>query len=167
VRASAELRGQIAAREVQMQAMGSFATSQNPDMQRIGSELAAMRAQLAKLEQGSGTGAQSTPIQQQAVKSYRDMKVQEAMLQVLINQYETARVDEAKEGPLVQQVDVAMAPERKSKPKRAIMVLVAAFAGLFLGVLLAFVRRGIRKAIESGESASQLAQLKKAWRLKA
>lgn len=166
VRASAELRGQIAAREVQMQAMGSFATAQNPDMQRMGSELAAMRAQLVRIEQGSGTGAQSTPTQQQAVKSYRDVKVQEAMLEVLIKQYELARVDEAKEGPLLQQVDVAVAPERKSKPKRAIIVLVAAFAGLFLGVLVAFIRRAVRKAAESEEGDSQMALLKQAWSFK-
>ena len=166
VRASAELRGQIAAREVQMQAMGSFATAQNPDMQRMGSELAAMRAQLARLEQGSGTGAQSTPTQQQAVKSYRDVKVQEAMLEVLIKQYELARVDEAKEGPLLQQVDVAVAPERRSKPMRAVMVLVAAFAGLFLGVLVAFIRRAVRKAAESEQGSSQIALLKHAWSFK-
>ena len=163
VRASAELRGQIAAREVQMQAMSRFATAQNPDMQRISSELSAMRTQLTKLEQGGGDVSQGSPTQQQAVKSYRDVKVQEAMLEVLIKQYELARVDEAKEGPLLQQVDVAIAPERKSKPKRAMIVLVAAFAGLFLGVLVAFVRRAIRKAAESEDAGAQIAQLKQAW----
>ncbi|PIT74709.1 GNVR domain-containing protein [Limnohabitans sp. JirII-31] len=161
VRASAELRGQIAAREVQLQAMSRFATAQNPDMQRISSELSAMRGQLSKLEQGGGGDVQGSPNQQQAVKSYRDVKVQEAMLEVLIKQYELARVDEAKEGPLLQEVDVAMAPERKSKPKRAIIVLVAAFAGLFLGVLIAFVRRALRRATQSG--GTQLLLLKQAW----
>ena len=56
VRASAELRAQIAAREVQLQALGRFATPQNPDLQRISSELSAMRAQLSKLEQGTEIG---------------------------------------------------------------------------------------------------------------
>ena len=166
VRTSAELRGQIAAREVQMQAMSRFATAQNPDMQRISSELSAMRAQLTKLEQGGGNAAEGSPTQQQAVKSYRDVKVQEAMLEVLIKQYELARVDEAKEGPLLQQVDVAVAPERKSKPKRAMIVLVAAFAGLFLGVLVAFVRRAIRKAAESEDTGAQIARLKQVWSFK-
>lgn len=166
IRASAELRGQIAAREVQLQAMSRFATAQNPDLQRISSELSAMRSRLKTLEQGSGGGSQGAPTQQQALKSYRDVKVQEAMLDVLIKQYELARVDEAKEGPLLQQVDVAVAPERKSKPKRANFVLVAALVGLFLGLLLAFVRRAIRKAAESEESSSQIALLKRAWRFK-
>jgi len=166
VRASAELRGQIAAREVQMSAMSRFATAQNPDVQRLGSELAALRGQLAKLEQGGGAVEASTPLQQQAVKSYRDVKVQEAMLEVLIKQYELARVDEAKEGPLLQQLDSATAPERKSKPKRSLIVLVAAFGGLFLGVLLAFIRRAIRKAAELDQGHSQMTLLLKAWSFK-
>ncbi len=167
VRASAELRGQIAAREVQLQAMSRFATAQNPDTQRIASELSALRAQLNKAEQGSGESkAAASPLHQEAVKSYRDVKVQEAMLEVLIRQYELARVDEAKEGPLIQQVDVAMPPERKSKPKRAIIVLVAAFAGLFLGVLVAFVRRALKKAQSDPASAGQWLALKKAWSLR-
>ena len=167
VRASAELRGQIAAREVQLQAISRFATAQNPDTQRIASELAALRSQLNKTEQGSGESkVAASPLHQEAVKSYRDVKVQEAMLEVLIRQYELARVDEAKEGPLIQQVDVAMAPERKSKPKRAQIVLVAAFAGLFLGVLVAFVRRALKKAQSDPASAGQWLALKKAWSLR-
>ncbi len=167
VRASAELRGQIAAREVQLQAMSRFATAQNPDTQRIASELSALRAQLNKTEQGSGESkVAASPLHQEAVKSYRDVKVQEAMLEVLIRQYELARVDEAKEGPLIQQVDVAMPPERKSKPKRAQIVLVAAFAGLFLGVLVAFVRRALKKAQSDPASAGQWLALKKAWSLR-
>lgn len=162
VRASAELRGQIAAREVQLQAMGRFATAQNPDMQRISSELSAMRGQLSKLEQGGGGDVQGSPNQQQAVKSYRDVKVQEAMLEVLIKQYELARVDEAKEGPLLQQVDVATAPERKSKPKRVVIVLMSTLAGLFLGVLVAFVRRALFK---TNAYSPQMALLKQAWRI--
>lgn len=163
VRASAELRGQIAAREVQMSAMSRFATAQNPDVQRLGSELSALRGQLSKLEQGSGVVEASTPLQQQAVKSYRDVKVQEAMLEVLIKQYELARVDEAKEGPLLQQLDVATAPERKARPKRAIIVLAAIFCGFSIGLVFAFVNRAVRKAAESDQSRSQMALLRRAW----
>ncbi len=166
VRASAELRGQIAAKEVQMQAMSRFATPQNPDVQRLGSELAALRSQLGKIEQGSGADDRTSPIQQVAVKAFRDIKAREAMMGVLVAQYESARVDEAKEGPLIQQVDVALPPERKSKPKRAIIVLVCAFAGLFVGVLVAFVSRAMRKASESPDTSGQIAKLKAAWRLR-
>lgn len=166
VRAGAEMRAQIAAKEVQIAAMSSFATPQNPDVQRLAGELAGLRSQLKKLEQGSGSDEKSSPMQQIAVKAYRDIKAREAMMGVLVAQYESARVDEAKEGPLIQQVDVALPPERKSKPRRAIIVLVSAFAGLFLGVLVAFVRRGMRKAAENPETNDQLEKLKAVWRFK-
>ena len=164
IRANAEMRGQIAAKEVQLQAMSRFETAQNPDVQRLSSEISALRQQLAKLESGSGNaGSSVTPKQQEAVQAYRDIKVQEAMLEVLIKQYELARVDEAKEGPLVQQVDPATPPERRSKPKRTLIVLVSALGGLFLGVLAAFVRRSIKKAASDPESSQLMIQLREAW----
>jgi len=166
VRAGAEMRGQIAAKEVQLSAMSNFATPQNPDVQRLAGELSALRSQLKKLEQGSGGDEKSSPMEQLAVKSYRDIKAREAMMGVLVAQYESVRVDESKEGPLIQQVDVAVAPERKSKPKRALIVIVAAFTGLFLGVLIAFVRRAIRAAIESEYGEAQIMRLKHAWSFK-
>ena len=163
VRASAELRGQIAAREVQMSAMSRFATAQNPDVQRLGSELSALRGQLNKLEQGSGVLEASTPLQQQAVKYYRDVKVQEAMLEVLIKQYELARVDEAKEGPLLQQLDVASAPERSAKPKRAVIILLSVLCGLFLSLLFIIIQRIISNRANDEQGRLQIIALKHAW----
>ena len=162
VRASAELRGQIAAREVQLQSLSRFATPQNPEVQRIASELSAERAQLHKLEQGSGQVV-GTTLQLEAVKSYRDMKVQEAMLEVLIKQFELARVDEAKEGPLIQVVDVAAPPERKSKPNRAMIVLISATAGLFVSLLLAFLKVSLSNMGQTPQELEQMRLLKKAW----
>ena len=167
VKASAELRGQIAAREVQLQAMSRFATPQNPDVQRVSSELAALRAQLARVEQGSGEGGVvSLPVRQEAIKAYRDVRVQEAMLEVLVKQYELARVDEAKEGPLLQQVDVAQAPERKSKPKRTVIVLASGLAGLLLGGFVAFLRRFLRRSESDPQARQQWTDLRNAWRLR-
>ncbi len=164
LRANAEIRGQIAAKEVQLQAMSRFQTAQNPDVQRLSSEISALRQHLTKLENGTGNNIPAiTPIQQEAVRAYRDIKVQEAMLEVLIKQYELARVDEAKEGPLLQQVDPATPPERRSKPKRSLIVLVSALGGLFLGVLAAFIRRSINKASTDPESSEQIRKLRSAW----
>ena len=165
VKAGAEMRAQIAGKEVQLAAMSNFATPQNPELQRLAGELAALREQLKKLEQGSGGDEKTTPLQQLAVQSYRDIKAREAMMGVLVAQYESARVDEAKEGPLIQQVDVAVAPERKSKPKRLLIVVAAAMAGLFFGVIFAFTRRAIMNASNDKEGAQRLSRLRSAWQL--
>ncbi len=163
VKTSAELRGQIAAMEVELAALRRFATAENPDVQRITSTLSALRAQLARVEQGGGAARAVNPAGQAAVTAFRDVKTQQAILEVLVKQYEMARVDEAREGPLLQQLDIATPPEKKSKPKRAMIVMLAGVAGLFLGVIVAFIRRAIRKAGENPDSAGQMAALKQAW----
>lgn len=162
---SASLRGQIAAREVQLQAMRAFATPQNPEAQRMAAELAAMRGQLDRIEQGSGAVRSASLEGQQAVEAYRDVKVQEAMLDADMRQLELARADEAREGPLLQQIDIATVPDRRSKPARTQMVLVAGFAGLMLGIMLAFVSAAIRKAASKPELSGRIAAFKRAWSL--
>jgi len=162
VRASAELRGQILAREIMLEGLSHFATKQNPDVQRIASELSAERAKLKSLELGSGQVV-STAFQGEAVKAYREMKTKEVMLEVLTKQFELARIDEAKEGPLIQVVDIATPPELRSKPKRTLIVLASAFAGLFLSIIFAFLKVRILNMIQTAHAQGQVRVLKKAW----
>ncbi|MGZ5817179.1 MAG: GNVR domain-containing protein, partial [Burkholderiaceae bacterium] len=150
-------------------AMSSYATPQNGDMQRLEAELAGLRGQLNKLEQGNNQtlsedksgGALAN------LRAFREVKYQEAVLDMLVKQYELARVEEAKEGPLIQQVDVATVPERKSKPKRAIITILSAIGGLLLAFLIVFVRRGMRKAELDPALAESLQTMREVWGLKA
>lgn len=164
VKAGAALRAQIAQKEVQLQALRSFATDQNPDLQRAASELGALRGQLRQLEQGGGSVGSNPTAGMQAVKSYRDVKVLQAKLEVMVKQYEMARLDEAREGPLLQIVDPATAPEKKSKPKRALILIMATLAAGFLGLIFALTRRALRKASQSADHGEGMAALKRAWR---
>lgn len=166
IRASAEIRGQIAAKEIQAQALSRFATPQNQDMQRLSSELSALRAQLGKYEQGSGHGGIATPSRQEAFEAYRDLKVQEAKLDAFVRQLEAARIDEAKEGPAVQVVDVALPPERRSKPERRKMVVAYLVTGTLLGLVLALLKALWRRASESVSARESLNALKRSWSLR-
>lgn len=168
IKASAELRAQIALREVQIKAASSYATAQNSDMQRLAAELAGLRAQLDKLEQGSKQ-APSDDKSEKALanlRAFRDVKYQEAVLETLIKQYELARVEEAKEGPLLQQIDVATPPERKSKPSRALITILSGFGGGIFGLLVAFMRRGLRDAGSDPVIAASLRTMRQAWSIR-
>ncbi|OYZ76257.1 MULTISPECIES: Wzz/FepE/Etk N-terminal domain-containing protein [unclassified Polaromonas] len=98
------------------------------------------------------------------VTEFREMKVRESMVAMIQAQYEMAVLDSAKES-LIQIVDLAQVPEWKSKPKRALMVVIAAFAGLFLGTLVALVRRAYRNAKANPDETGQWGRLEKAWKL--
>lgn len=141
IREGATLRARIAEREVQLHALGRFATEQNPEVRRVSAELSALRDQLSRLEGGdAGAGANTPPQGMEAVRAYREMKVQEASLEALIRQYEVARVDESREGPLLQQVDPPVVPERPTKPKRKSLVLAGFAASVLAGLVLALLK---------------------------
>jgi tyrosine-protein kinase Etk/Wzc len=96
---------------------------------------------------------------------YREMKVRESVLSVIMNQYEVATLDSARES-VIQVAEPAIAPEQRAKPKRTIMVLIAAFAGLFLSILIALARRKYLQMQQDPQDRNHWAGLKAAWRWK-
>lgn len=146
VKEGSVLRAQIASREVELQTRQRFVTAEHPDAQRLTAELGALRTQLDRLEKGTGLQFLQDPKSSHAVQAFRDMKVQEALLETLIRQYELARADEAKEGPLLQQVDPAIPPERAGKPKRTNIVGLGVAFSILLGFVLAILRYMNRNA---------------------
>jgi hypothetical protein len=165
LRTSTELRSKITALEIQLQASSQFLTANNPDTQRAASELAALRARLKQLEQGSGQ-AVNNPTQQATVQAFRELKVQEAKLDAIVRQLELAKIDEAKEGVPVQIVDQAIPAERKSSPKRAIIVISAAVLGLLIGLIVAAIRASLRNFQRDQENQARFHTFVRSWALR-
>lgn len=140
------IRAQIAAKEVQLEAMGSYATDQNPQYVLTRQELVGLRAQLAKFE-SEQPGMQGDPLVATAkipgvaleyVRRFREVKYRETMFELLAKQYEAAKLDEAKQAAIIQVVDRAIPPDIKSWPHRGIITAFALLSGLFAGSILAF-----------------------------
>lgn len=168
--AAAQVRGQIVAREVQLQATRPFAGPENPELKRLLSELGSLRAQLVKIE-GGGAEVPASVGKDSAqslgnVRIFRELKYQEAIYSAMLQQFQLAKADEAREAPLVQQVDIGLPPDRKSKPHRAIIVLAALFGGLLLGLVVAFWRRAAYRARQNPSSFGQWLALRSAWSLR-
>jgi uncharacterized protein involved in exopolysaccharide biosynthesis len=163
----AELRGQIAAKEVQINAMRSFATGENPELQMAEQQLAGLRSQAQKMgaasEDASNAlipkgGMQEAGVEY--VRKLRDVKYFETIFDLLARQYEIAKVDEARQGATVQVVDKAIIPDRRSSPKRTLIVLGAAVLGLFFGVVWAFVKEGLTRLSNNPAEHRRLELLK-------
>lgn len=135
VAAVAKLKASITAQEVKIASLQGFVTEENPDLRQARLELAALRAQLSRSEEGNPEGTRS-----KYTEKYRAFKYQEMLFELIAKQYELARLDEAREGSLIQVVDVATVPERKSKPKRTVIAGGAALAGAVLAVLAVLAR---------------------------
>jgi tyrosine-protein kinase Etk/Wzc len=143
------LKARIAAKQVQIRAMSSYATPLNPDLLRAQEELAGMNAELAKLERQkvSGRGDIQVPTGQvpnvglQYIRRLRDVKYFEGLYEILAKQFELAKLDEAKDIPIVQVLDVAVTPDKRSKPKRALWIGAGVFASLLIATVAVFSDR--------------------------
>lgn len=163
----AELRAQVAAKEAQIAAMSSYATGDNPGIQIAEQELAGLRTQEQKMGAASERSANALVPKgnmQEAgieyIRRVRDVKYYETIFDLLARQYEVAKVDEARQGSIVQIVDRAVVPDRRSFPVRVVIVIVAAFLGLFLGAIWVFIAEGINRLSKNPEESARLATLK-------
>ena len=169
VAAVAGLKAQVTAQEVKVGAMRGYLADTAPDFKLAMNELANLRSQLAKQEKdepasnptaGSANGKDVGDY----VTKYREYKYQETLFELFSKQFEIAKVDESREGAVIQVLDAAEAPERKSKPKKAMIAIVATLASVFALLLFVFVRQALANAGHDSESAQKLAKLKSSWR---
>ncbi len=145
--AVAQVQAQVAAKEVQLEAMKSFATELNPELVRARKELAGLRQQLRRVQRENAAGNGEVLIASdrvpevglEYVRKLREVKYYESLFELVAKQYELARLDEAKDASVIQVVDRAIAPDKKSKPKRTLTVLLAALIASVISIVLAFV----------------------------
>jgi uncharacterized protein involved in exopolysaccharide biosynthesis len=164
----ANIQAQIAVKEVQLKAARTFATAQNPEIKRLQAELAGLKKELKNLEAKAGTDNPNfIPAFEEIPKAgmeyarrLRDLKFQETLYETLMQQYQAAIMAEASEGLVIQVVDPAVPPELKVKPKRKLMIIVAGFLGLFVGIFAAFIKEFIDNSSKNPESADKMALLK-------
>jgi len=145
---TARLRAEISAKEVQLGAMRTFAAEGNPELQRTQQELEALRRELGRIE-GSSPSAGAGKVDASGSSGLdnlgrlRDVKYYEFLYELLAKQYELAKIDEAKDATIVQVMDKAVEPDRKSKPKRALIVVLFTIVGLLAALLGVLVREAM------------------------
>lgn len=174
IESAVTLRAQIAAKEVQLQAMRTYATNENSNVVETQQELDGMRTQLARLG-GSEDSASAGLILPKGnvpkagveyVRKLRDVKYYETIFDILARQFEMAKLDEAKQGSLVQVVDPAIPPDQKSSPRRRLITVGATVVGFILGVFIALLRAALARIEGDPVKAGRLALLKEAMRMR-
>lgn len=112
-------------------------TAAHPSVQTLDTQIAALQREIANIQ----TRIKGLPaIQQEAVRMERDVKVNTELYQSLLNNALQLRL--VKEGKVgnVRVLDEAVVPEVPVKPNRKVIVGAALALGLFLGIVVAFLR---------------------------
>jgi uncharacterized protein involved in exopolysaccharide biosynthesis len=78
-------------------------------------------------------------------RKMRELKTQEAIFEQLTKQYEVAKINEAKDTSSVQVLDDAVVPLKKSKPRRSLIVILAAVTAFFASIFIVFVQEYFSK----------------------
>lgn len=166
---AARLRAQIVAKEVQIEAMRSYAGDENPALTQAQTELDGLKAQFDKLVGSKGGSADDVFLPKgevpqaglEYVRRLRDVKYYEAIFDVLAKQLELAKLDEAREGAFIQVVDPAVPPEQKSFPKRGLFTLAGLAVGFTSGIMLALLQGGLARMEHNPVTKDKLDLLKR------
>jgi uncharacterized protein involved in exopolysaccharide biosynthesis len=146
VQSAAELQAQIAAREIQLKTMASYATRSNPDFRLIERELANLRTELAALQNASagpntvadgpfvGLGDVPDALLQHARRK-RDVHYWETIVMLLGRFSELGKIDESRDISLFQVLDRAIPPHDKSKPRTRVNAILAGLGSGFACLL--------------------------------
>src|SRR6266568_1751190 len=167
----AQLRGQVAAKEVQIRAMHQFASEQNPDLQLAEQELAGLQSEVARMGAASGRSTGDFLMPKGSVpaagldyvRKLRDVKYNETIFELLAKQFEIAKIDEARQGSVVQLVDKAIPPDKKSSPKRLLIVACSAIAGFVLAIFWVLFSEALRFARRDPRQREQLNALARSF----
>ena len=172
IESAAVLRGQVVAKQVQIQGMRSFAAEDNPELILAKQELAALRSQLERLagsqpDVGSDINLSKgrvTEAGMQYLRRLRDLKYHETVYELMAKEFEVAKLDEAREGAIVQVVDTAVPPDKKSFPPRLLIVIATTFFSFFLAGFWIVLREHWVRNSDLAENRQRLEAIKERWR---
>lgn len=170
IESAAILRAQEVAKEVQIQAMRSFATEDNPELIIAKRQLAELQAQLGKLA-GQDSGSEfivpkgkAPEVGMEYLRKFRNLKYNETIYELIAKQFEIAKLDEARQGAVIQVADIAVPPDKRSFPKRLITITLALLFG-FLGACGWYiVTDGFNRMKSNPEDRKRLADLRATFR---
>ena len=166
------LRGQVVAKEVQIQSMRSFAAEDNPNLILAKQQLAALQSQLEHLA-GSTSDPGSDIILSKGrvtgagleyLRKFRELKYREAVFELLAKQLEIAKLDEAREGEIVQVVDAGVIPDKRSFPPRILIVVAGTILAFFGAVCWIVLRESWSRTSDLPENRQRLEAIKERWK---
>jgi tyrosine-protein kinase Etk/Wzc len=172
IESAAILRAQVAAKQVQIEGMRSFAAEDNPELVLAKQELAALQSQLQRIagsdqDPGSDLNLSKGRVTQagmEYVRRFRDLKYQETVYELLAKEFEIAKLDEAREGSIIQVVDAAVPPDKRSSPHRVLVIIGSTILSVFVAVFWVVLRRRFALASELPENRHRIGLMQDLWK---
>jgi len=146
IEAAAQVRAEIMLQEVKYNVLRRNLDESHSEVKKVKYNLMELQKQLEKIETGVNLNdgeylipfSEIPDLKLRLTFLTRDLEVQKALYKLLTEQYEQAKIQEAKDTPTIQVLDKAVPPQKRSKPKRRIIVMIAAILSLFVSGFVIF-----------------------------
>ncbi len=162
----ANLQAQIMSKEVEVGVLRNYYTSGHPLLQQAEQELAELRKRLVNLDREVSNGlffdggarkegnfilpfSKLPELGIEYIRRYRELELQQKLLEFLLPQYEQAKIQEAKDTPVVQVLDPPNLPILKSRPKRAFLVLFITFLVTMIAMFYLLLKDWLERLAEN------------------
>lgn len=151
------VKGQVMAKEVELQTLLSYATPNNPQAELLKTQVEELKAKLHEMEEGKKIPdnpslkdifiptSKIPNLSLQYARLLRDAKVHQTLYEMLTQQYEMARIQEARDTPTIQVLDEAKVPQGGVVPKKRRIVMFSTVTAAFFAVFVAFFMEYIEK----------------------
>ncbi|MBK8943749.1 MAG: hypothetical protein IPM32_00625 [Ignavibacteriae bacterium] len=136
VKAAAEIESQVFKKEMESYFAKELFGESSPQFLGLSAELEMLRKKVRELKNSSNLGETSNilypfkkmpDIALEYMRTYREVEIQQSILEIVMPMYEQAKVEEQKSMPTIILLDRAVPPQLKYGPKRAAIVI-----GIFL-----------------------------------
>ena len=89
----------------------------------------------------------------------REVRVQEEVYLTLKKELEIVKIEEVKSLPIIRILDEAVAPIEKSKPRRTLIMVIAMFSALLLGVAVVLSKKYFKELAANDEHATMIRRI--------
>lgn len=151
IQAAANLQAEITAKEVEVAVMERFVGGTHNTLERSKSQLSALKSKFKEMRNGHSKGSNGSngkseielflPLNQapelglQYVRLFREVTLQQKLLEFILPQYEQAKIQESRDIPTVQVLDPAVLPILRTSPKRGLICIAAGLVSIGLSFL--------------------------------
>src|ERR1043166_1478221 len=155
VKAGAEIYAMLAIKEIELATMKRTLSESHPSVAQKQNEIDAIKIKLKERSVGAGAAPDEmkilVPFRQTPelgagyIRLYREVEIQNKILQFLTPLYEQSKVEEKRSTPSVVVLDRATVPERKAKPKISLFALLAFVISSVVSLVIAFTGEAMRR----------------------
>ncbi len=161
ITAYSQMKAQLISKKYLLGSALQYAQPNHPDLLALKRDIASLESQLARMEKG-GTGGfgagfgvafDSLPdVMIELARLQREVEVQGAVYEVLMEEYERAKLLEKRDAPTIQVVDPPRIPQRRVWPKRTIYMVAVAFGALLVSFCMALYAESLDRLLTRDDS---------------